>query len=131
MKKESLMVKGLGHISIACTDIDRSVKFYTTALGFHKTYETSLDNMIIVFLEKGELTIELVLTKGNSPVEYPNGAINHFALVVKDIDECIRSVKEAGQPITVPKGKLTLDAPIFYAFYEGPDKERVELVQYR
>ena len=83
----------------------------------------------VAFLRLGDITIE---TYENGQAAFSNGALDHVALNVTDIEEVFQTAKE--------KGFCTLDAEIqFLPFWEngvrfftivGPNKEKIEFSQY-
>lgn len=123
-------ITGVQHVGIPTNDIEETVKFYEQ-LGFEMAYETVNEkaNEKVAFLEAGNLIIE---TYENRQAVGSNGAIDHVALNVTDIEAVFHQVKDAGYQM--------LDKKIqFLPFWEngvkfftivGPNKEKVEFSQY-
>ena len=76
-------VKGLQHIGIPTNDIAKTVEFYKK-LGFDAVLETVDGDTKVVFLKLKDLVIE---TYENNMVALRDGAIDHIALDVADIEE--------------------------------------------
>ena len=120
----------LQHIGIPANDLEATTAFYE-ALGFHTAFRTVNEaaGEKVAFLRLGDITIE---TYENGQAAFSNGALDHVALNVTDIEEVFQTAKE--------KGFCTLDAEIqFLPFWEngvrfftivGPNKEKIEFSQY-
>ncbi|HBA96478.1 MAG TPA: glyoxalase/bleomycin resistance/extradiol dioxygenase family protein [Lachnospiraceae bacterium] len=123
-------ITGLQHIGIPTNDIDTTVAFYEM-LGFRVVFWTVNENVNekVAFLRMGDITIE---TYENEKAVLINGALDHIALNVTDIEPVFNLAKE--------KGFCILDKDIqFLPFWEngvkfftvvGPNKEKVEFSQY-
>ncbi len=123
-------ITGLQHIGLPTNDIGVSVDFYQT-LGFRTVFETVNEKVDekVAFLRLGDLTMEIY---ENKQVALADGAWDHVALNVTDIESVFQAAKENGLQI--------LDREIqFLPFWEhgvrfftvkGPDGEKVEFSQY-
>lgn len=115
---------GIQHLGIPTEDIEKTVAFYHD-LGF----ETSWTNGEVAFLQLGTLVIETYKVDAAAKV---NGAIDHVALNVKDIEAAWRDAQACGYE--------TEDTEInFLPFFEkgvrfftiiGPNREKVEFNQF-
>lgn len=119
-------VSGIHHVSMkTCSEEEyqRTVTFYKDVLGLAvaRTWATG----IMFDTNSGLLEI---FTNGTEKFE--KGVINHFALAVSDVDECVRRVTEAGYEIFVgPKDISIPSSPAFparMAFCRGPLGEEIE-----
>ncbi len=136
----------ISHIGICTSNIERSIQFYTEALGF--VVEQSIDEIGPPFdtlleipgakicahhLKCGDVTIELVGFPNNEVIgtteRRPMNQLGftHMTLVVDDIDAVAdRIVKYGGQVHTETK----IDSPYGPLFFcTDPDGVRLELVQ--
>lgn len=123
-------ITGLQHIGLPTNDLEGTVAFYET-LGFQVVFRTVNEavNERVAFLRMGNVTIE---TYENRQAVLANGAWDHMALNVTDIEAVFEAAKE--------KGFCMLDSEIqFLPFWEngvrfftvvGPNKEKVEFSQY-
>lgn len=118
---------GIQHIGIPVSDMDAAIAFYEK-IGFENVYSTMDGNDRVVFLKLGNLVLE---TFEMDPVAGINGAIDHVALDVNDIEETYAWAKEAGLPVIE-------DEIQFLPFWEngvkffnvlGPDHVTVEFSQ--
>ena len=123
-------ITGLQHIGIPTNDLEATIAFYDT-LGFQVAFRTVNEaaNEKVAFLRMGDVTIEAY---ENKQAALANGALDHIALNVTDIEAVFEAAKE--------KGFCILDTEIqFLSFWEngvkfftivGPNKEKVEFSQY-
>lgn len=123
------IIKGQDHIGIPCRDLRRSAEFYGK-LGFSVVSEVhdGPSGVDVVFLALGSLVIEIYRcdeTGGG------NGAIDHFAISVSDIDVVFEYVVGIGLEITT-------DGIEFLPFWKngirffkvlGPNLESIEFIQ--
>ena len=115
---------GIQHLGIPTTNIAATIDFYH-GLGFKTIWE----NGEVAFLELGTLVIETYLVE---EAAMKNGAIDHVALNVKDIEAAWRDAQACGYE--------TEDTGInFLPFFEkgvkfftiiGPNREKVEFNQF-
>ena len=123
-------ITGLQHIGLPTNDIESTIAFYE-ALGFQVAFQTVNEKAgeKVAFLRLGDITIE---TYENKQAALVNGAWDHVALNVTDIEAVFQAAKE--------KGLHILDTEIqFLPFWEhgvkfftitGPNQEKVEFSQY-
>lgn len=118
---------GIQHLGIPVSDMDKSVEFFEK-IGFDLVYSTMDGNDRVNFLKLGNLMLE---TFEMNPVSGKNGAIDHVALDVNDIEECFAWAKKEGLPVVE-------DEIQFLPFWEngvkffnvcGPDSVTVEFSQ--
>lgn len=126
--KEQL--NGIQHVGIPTNDIEKTIRFYET-LGFEVAFQTVNEGADekVAFLKLNTLVIE---TYENKAAKMEDGAIDHIAIDVKDIEKVYEMISEAGL-------NTTKDIVHFLPFWEngvkfftieGPNKEKVEFSQY-
>jgi len=130
------MTKGLFHIFLACTDIERSTKFYLDCFeGARVTYTFEIDNNLISMLDIGN-GIELELLQVQGPLaQFKNERWAHFAVDCSDLQGQFDRMVAAGARVKQPiKNDVVLNGrnghPNTYcagAFLYGPDDEIIEL----
>lgn len=118
-------VTGIQHLGIPTADLEKTIAFYHS-LGFVTIYE---QKDFVAFLQLGTLVIE---TYAAEKPAMANGAIDHVALNVKDIEAAWRDAQVCGYE--------TADKEInFLPFFEkgvkfftiiGPNREKVEFNQF-
>ena len=115
----------LAHIGLQVSDTERSLKFYTEALGGEKDFEYEMrSGAHLTFVKFGDFSIELVYKKRDDRV----AGINHFAIEVPDIYAAVRRIAEAGFKASEedigPMGDHAKNI-----FITGPDGEIIELCE--
>jgi lactoylglutathione lyase len=126
------MLKGLHHIGVMVTDIDKSIDFYKS-IGMELTHSYALDNGTkLAFIRAGSAVIELVM--GTDPASVKargNGIVDHIALEVENIQCVVDDLKAKGIVFdTDGISKMGLFANgCANIFLKGPDGERLELFE--
>ena len=121
---------GIQHIGIPTNDIEKTIEFYKK-LGFETALQTINEEAgeKDAFLKLKTLVIE---TYENKKAKLTNGAIDHVAINVKNIEEVYHYIEENQM-------NTTNDEIHFLPFWEngvrfftieGPNKEKVEFSQY-
>jgi catechol 2,3-dioxygenase-like lactoylglutathione lyase family enzyme len=120
-------LNGLQHIGIPTQSVSDTIAFYKE-LGFEVIMETKLDDTDVAFLDLNGLVIE---TYTSPDPAMKTGAINHIAIDVSDIDECLKIAKERGYIIDDGGGvnELSFWNGVRYFTIEGINKERIEFSQ--
>jgi predicted GNAT family N-acyltransferase len=126
-KNDAYKISGMHHISMKCKDkvvFEKSVAFYKDILGFTEERRWAEG----VMLQAGSARLE-IFCNGEGILE--QGAIRHFALETKNVDELAAKVKAAGYEVFIePKDITIASQPPFHArmaFFYGPLGEQVEL----
>ena len=120
-------IKGLQHIGIPTNDMDKTVEFYKK-LGFEIAHETADGETKVVFLKLKGLVLE---TYENGMAALRDGAIDHIALDVADIEEAYAYITGLGFRILTEITFLPFwENGIKYFIVEGPNLERLEFAQY-
>ena len=120
-------VNGLQHIGIPTNDMDKTLSLYKK-LGFEIALETKDGETRVAFLKLKDLVLE---TYENGQAALRDGAIDHIAIDVKDIDAAYAYVSGLGIKILAEITFLpfwTNGVKFFIA--EGPNLERLEFAQY-
>ena len=120
-------IQGLQHIGLPVNDSKKTRAFYES-LGFNVVYETDNGDEHVVFLEQKGLVLE---TYQNGRAAMVDGAWNHVALDVDDVEAALREREKLGY--------LPLEGSIqFLPFFGkgvrfftilGPDHEKIEFNQ--
>ncbi len=124
------MIKGLDHLALVTTDVERAAKFFIDLLGFKESgrLETTHSGTII-FVSLGGTQVELF---GYGDSRASVGADNsvgfkHLALSVDNLDEEYERLKAAGVEFTMVP--TTVESGLRIAFFQDPDGNRLELMQ--
>ncbi|HEY4554236.1 MAG TPA: VOC family protein [Bacillaceae bacterium] len=111
------------HAGIQVKDLHASTDFYISLFGFQLAQRISLPGEEIVFLEKGEIRIELIKSLDDGP----SGNTIHIAWMVENLDEWIDRLQENG--LSTAEGPLRLENGWTSIFYTGLNGEWIELLQ--
>lgn len=130
---EKLGGGGFHHVAIRASDFDRSVKFYTEALGFKEKIRWGEGPKRAIMLDTGDGNYLEIFANG-SPGPKPEGCIIHFAIRTTNTDAAVARARAAGAEITTePKDVAIPSTPgpthVRLAFCKGPDGEVIEFFQ--
>lgn len=119
------------HTCIRVMDLDKSIKFYTEALGLVETRRKDFpeNQFTLVFLSDEDRNYEIELTYNYNP-EKPyviGNAFGHLALSVKDLEASHKSHREMGYKVTEFMG-LPGNPPGYY-FVTDPDGYEIEIIR--
>lgn len=123
------MIKGIDHVAVVTTDVERAAKFYTEALGFREVarLETSHSGTLVFMGLNGTL-VELFgggkakTSSGTAEVGY-----RHICLLVDDVDAEHERLK--GHGVDFDMEPTTVEAGLRVAFFKDPDGSPLELMQ--
>jgi Lactoylglutathione lyase and related lyases len=118
----------LDHLGIAVSNCETSALFYTRVLGCSIIERLSNDMLKIIYLQMGNLTLELLEYLNPAAYQRDAGVFDHLALKVNDIDSAILRLKEQGVGFEADAPRLAVNGHKII-FFRGPDGERIELVQ--
>ena len=118
-----IKARGLHHINLNVSDINRSLKFYQQAFGLEVDF---WEGKTMVFLHSpgASDTITLCQAKSNDPIA--GGGVSHFGFSIGkgNLDEMVKQVEDAGGKLR-SRGKHAPGVP--YAYFADPDGYVIEL----
>lgn len=121
---------GLQHIGIPTLSTKESQTFYE-GLGFECIHSKIIKDgtQKVCFMQLGNLVLELY---EESKIANVDGAIDHFAINVHDIEEVYSFVKNKGYTMLEKEIQYLpfFDKGVRYFIIEGINKERIEFNQY-
>jgi catechol 2,3-dioxygenase-like lactoylglutathione lyase family enzyme len=122
-------ISKIGHVVLNCSDLRRSVEFYTQILGFQVSDVYPEDmvpgGMVFMRCNADHHGVALV---GSMKAASPNVELNHFAFEVGTLDEVIRArdhLKKHNVPIDF-EGRRRAGVQIAVEFRD-PDGHRLEI----
>lgn len=122
----SKIATGLQHIGVPTNDLNKTIEFYQS-LGFEVALRTANGDEQVAFLRLGDLTIE---TYQNFKAAEINGAVDHIAINVTDVDEARRIADRMGLEV-IEEGQLPFwTNGVKYFTILGPNREKLEFNQY-
>ena len=123
------------HTMVRVGDLERSIDFYTRALGMKLLRKNDYPDgkFTLAFLGYGPesegAVLELTYNYGVDRYDLGTG-FGHLALGTDDIHAACRHIEEQGGRITRPPGPMKHGTTVI-AFAEDPDGYKVELIQER
>lgn len=109
--------------TVAVSDIERAVRFYTQALGFAKTFENG-SPVGFAILEKDAAELHLTRVPGHRP-----GVQNVAHLMVSDADALYARLQRHGARIV--KSIRDADFGLRCFVFADPDGNRIDVGQHR
>ncbi|MBS6194299.1 MAG: VOC family protein [Clostridiales bacterium] len=138
---ENKIIKGCGitHIALRAADIERSIKFYTEALGFTVKARWGEGDSQIALVDAGDgrcLEIFHAGVKDEKCSESKAGEFFHVAFSVESADDAFHRALEFGAEVKTAPADADIPAvpqviPVRIAFVYGPDGETIEFFQNR
>ena len=126
-----MLFTAIGHVAIRCTDIDRSLEFYTKVLGFPEMFRLNQDDgrVWLVYLRVTD-TVYLELFPDGAGNEVPGKnatGINHLCVETADIDAAAEHFAQMSVPLTKPV--VTGRDGNRQCWIDDPDGNRIEIMQ--
>ncbi len=124
-------VVGVGHVAIKVTDLDRSLDYYQTRLGFPemlRLYNEDGTTWLVYLRITDEQYLEIFPGAENdrAPGWDANG-VNHICFTIDDLDATVARIEAAGITLLSP-AKDGVDGNR-QAWLEDPDGNRIELME--
>ncbi|MCA1033287.1 VOC family protein [Bacillus infantis] len=123
--------KRIDHVGVMVKNIEKSIEFYTNAVGMELKAEVPHSNGVIklAFLGfTGNEETELELIQGYNDLLPEEGTVHHFAVSTDDVEGEFTRLKELGIEL-IDQEITTLPNGYKYFFFYGPDREWIEFFQ--
>ncbi|AGX06699.1 MULTISPECIES: VOC family protein [Bacillaceae] len=123
--------KRIDHVGVMVKNIEKSIEFYTNAVGMELKAEVPHSNGVIklAFLGfTGNEETELELIQGYNDHLPEEGTVHHFAVSTDDVEGEFTRLKELGIEL-IDQEITTLPNGYKYFFFYGPDREWIEFFQ--
>src|SRR4051812_656185 len=120
-------IKKVGHVVLGVRDPQRSIKFYTEALGMECVNHLQQDQMEMAFFSFGERDHDIAVIKVGEEEPVGSSALAHTALEIEggetELRELYEKVKAYGTPV-----EFSFDHVVTKSFYfPDPDGNRLEI----
>jgi lactoylglutathione lyase len=124
------VIKGLDHVGVVTTDLERAARFYTEKLGFREVMRLETTHSgTIIFVSANGCQVELF---GNGKPPDPNAAASagavvgykHISLLVDSVDEEYARLKALG--VEFMMGPTAAESGLRLAFLRDPDGNPIE-----
>ena len=130
-----MAVEGLFHIAVYTRDVDESIEFYSSLLGFRVDWRGTVDHptgkIDAALIGLGDCVIELVRPVDPGRVGVEAGPVQHIALRVSDLPSLVETLGSRGARFEFEgiEELPTLLGGVRHAFIYGPSNERIELAE--
>jgi lactoylglutathione lyase len=124
-----MMVKKLLHTRMRVSDLDETIRFYTTILGLEVIErKTSPRGSQLAFLKvpNSDELIELTSFPPSGPVKVQEDLV-HLAFQVEHLEETIATLTDQGVKIT--DGPTKTSSGSRFIFIDAPDGYEIELIE--
>ena len=129
VKKRAMKVTKLLHTRMRVSDMDETIRFYTTVLGLEVIErKTSPRGSQLTFLRvpNSDELIELTSFPPSGPVKVQEDLV-HLAFQVESLDQTIASLNAQGIKIT--DGPTKTSSGSRFIFIDAPDGYEIELIE--
>ena len=123
------MVTGLDHIHYICGDVEAAVKYFKNVFEAKETSRGEIRGLPVVRVNVQGAIIALMGTAPGSAQLVPgkgSRGLDHIGFVVKGIENTVEDLKKRGAKISV---EITAGPGVKYAFVDGPDGIRIEILE--
>lgn len=124
------MVTGLDHVHVICGDVEEAVKYFKNVFEGKETSRGEVRGLPMVRVDVKGLIVALMGTApGSSQLVAGKGSrgLDHFGFTVKELEKTVEDLKKRGAKISI--GPSAAGPGVKYAFVDGPDGIRIELVE--
>lgn len=116
------------HVHLRSADAHAAAEFYLTMFGAVEDFRRTVDGMLRIGLNLGGLTVFIDQVPEGTPSTPPPPfvGIEHLCLAVAGLDAAAAELKSKGVTFVVEPRQAR--PGLSFAFIEGPDRVRIELV---
>ncbi|PSS59543.1 bleomycin resistance protein [Ensifer sp. NM-2] len=128
----------LHHVGVVVQDLQASLVWYRDHLGFEQQYSFTLPGAQVTMIARGDARLELFQVEGAAPMANERkevetilklGGVNHFGLIVDDVDETVAALAGKGVEIVIPPSAVPNGAGDRFAYIRDNERMLVELFQ--
>lgn len=126
--------KGLAHVALFTTDLERSIRFYENLGGVcAMRSQAQKPNWVnkLALVDIHGFTLEIVQPGGGDPASAANNVFGHIAIEVDSLEEAMDELRAKGVDSFLGGINELPDTfgGVRNAFFTGPDGEQIELLQ--
>lgn len=126
------MIKRVEHVGIMVSDMDESIRFYETFLGFKIRIRVNNGQKELAFLTHHglpEFEIELIRDIQSTTIYSEDGLVNHLAFMVEDIGQVMERYRQERIAFSTSQPKEGIGRKTIR--FKGPNGEALQLVEER
>ena len=124
------MITGLDHVHVICQNVEEGVQYFKRVFDGQEVSRGEVRGLPLVQMEVQGVPINLMGTEPGAGQLIPgkgSRGLDHLGFKVKDLDKTIADLKKRGAHVSL--GPSVTPAGIKYAFVDGPEGIRIELVE--
>jgi catechol 2,3-dioxygenase-like lactoylglutathione lyase family enzyme len=128
--KENLMIRGLDHVHVICGDVQEAVRYFKEVFEGQEVFRGELRGLPMVRVDVKGVVVALMGTEPGSGQLAPgkgSRGLDHFGFKVKDLQKTFEDLKKRGAKFSI--GPSVSTTGVRYAFVDGPEGIRIELVE--
>ena len=123
------MITGIDHVHFICGDVEKTVKYFEEVFDGKIESRGELRGYPMVRLHAYGTPFNIMGTDpkaGTLVAGKGSRGLDHFGFRVKDLEKTVEDLKKRGAKFSI--GPSAGSAGVKYAFIEGPEGIRIELV---
>jgi catechol 2,3-dioxygenase-like lactoylglutathione lyase family enzyme len=124
------MITGLDHVHLICGDVEEAVKYFKKVFEGQETSRGEVRGYPMIRMEVKGVPISVMGTDAKAGRLAPgkgDRGLDHFGFRVKELEKTVEDLKRRGAKFSV--GPSVSTAGVKFAFVEGPEGIRIELVE--
>jgi len=123
------MITGIDHVHFICGDVEKMVKYFEEVFEGKIESRVELRGYPMVRLHAYGVPVNIMGTDpkaGTLVAGKGSRGLDHFGFAVKDLEKTVEELKKKGAQFSIGPG--VTPTGVKYAFIEGPEGIRIELV---
>jgi len=124
------MITGFDHIHYVSNNIEEMAKYFEKIFGGKEIGRTEARGYPMIRMDVSGMTISFLGTEPNAGLLDPGKGkrgLDHIGFKVKNLEETLEEVKKKGVKVAI--GPNVTPAGVKFAFIDGPEGIRIELVE--
>jgi len=124
------MIVGLDHVHVLCSDVEGAVKYFKEVFSGQEVSRGELRGFPMIRVDVKGVIVTLMGTDplaGKLEPGKGSRGLDHFGFKVRDLEKEAEDLKKKGAKFSIEPSASPLG--IKYAFVEGPEGIRIELVE--